>query len=74
MRESNGSVGADVEDLAGVGDRAGNGRGGRLHFVKFETSRLEDALAFIEAKARAEGIFFGGGGEGREREGERLRD
>lgn len=25
-------------------------RGGRLHFVKFESSRIEDAIAFIEAK------------------------
>ncbi|CAD7700634.1 unnamed protein product [Ostreobium quekettii] len=28
----------------------GNGRGGRLHFVKFETSRVQDALDFIETK------------------------
>ncbi|GMH37452.1 hypothetical protein BSKO_05325 [Bryopsis sp. KO-2023] len=28
----------------------GNGKGGRLHFVKFETSRLNDALAFIQDK------------------------
>ena len=28
----------------------GAGRGGRLHFVKFETSRVEDAVDFIKRK------------------------
>jgi len=38
----------------------GTGRGGRLHFVKFETSRVEDAIAFIEAKGLHR--FHGRGG------------
>eukprot|EP00798_Chlamydomonas_sp_ICE-L_P004401 gene4401-14526_t len=29
---------------------AGTARGGRLHFVKFETNRVDDCIAFIEAK------------------------
>ena len=34
---------------------------GRLHFVKFETSRVEDAIAFIEAKGLHR--FQGKGGQ-----------
>jgi type II pantothenate kinase len=37
---------------------------GRLHFVKFETGRVEDAIAFIEAKGLHR--FQGKDGQGRE--------
>lgn len=37
-------------NTSGMPYSSGGSRGGRLHFVKFETSRLQDALDFIEAK------------------------
>lgn len=45
-----GRVGSVSSINAGSGASGNGSRGGRLHFVKFETSRLTDALDFIEAK------------------------
>ena len=38
--------------------------GGRLHFAKFETSRVEEAIAFIEQKQLHQAHGGGGGGTG----------
>ena len=40
--------------------RRASGRGGKLHFVKFETAKIDDCLAFIEAK----GLHRPAGGDG----------